>query len=189
MKIIKVEPYYPLYKINTGLYTPGGEFIKYNDLSDYIGLYHKLPNEQIWTNSIPSNNSELLLIKNNNFSDDVKLYNSRNNITIIEYSVPISYYPNPTENDYITGFIYRCFIQKRNNPRQTVMEIDSEQYNSLRNNNNGLNKSIWNSITFKWNITGQYAQTLNKDNIIKYSSNFPGLIEYFNVIGFNQFVK
>lgn len=175
------KPYYPLGKIQTGKYTSGNEFVLDTaDQEEYIGLYHLLPNGDYWTEAVPSDNSKKLTKKRFDFSNDVKAYNKINGVTQSNYISPISYIPIPTVDDYNIGYIFRYFVQKRNNPSKTIQEINSEQYNSLNIiNSPGLSITSWNYVTIKWTIATQFAKNLNLQEIIKAEqSGFVNLSKY-----------
>lgn len=172
------EPYYPLNKIITGKYTKGREFIldDYKQ-TEYVGLYHTLPNGDSWTGAEPNVNSKKILIKRFNESGDVKTYKQIKNISQSNYTAPVSFLPVPTELDYSTGFINRFFIQKRNEPYSTIQEIDVFQYNTINTRNRpGISGLMWNSVEIKWTIKGVYAEMLNLQEIAKAEQqNFPSL--------------
>ena len=49
----KTRPYFALHQIDTGKYTRGGEYYKL-DGDVYVGPYHILPNDQIFTGFVPA---------------------------------------------------------------------------------------------------------------------------------------
>lgn len=176
------EPFYPLHKIQTGKYTNGTEFVT-DDINqtDYIGLYHILPNGEYWTYSSPNPNSKKLISKRMDVSPDVKMYNNIRNLTPANYTSPVPYYVIPTTSDYELGFVMRYFVQKRNNPYATITEIDPAQYNTLNSRNQpGISSLLWNDVEIKWTIKGVYAVQLNSQEIRKAEAN--GFINLSNYL-------
>jgi len=175
-------PVYPISKIKTAQYTRGNEFIIDNtDQSEYIGLYHILPNDEYWTEPSPNDKSVKLLKRQSKVSDDVKLYRKINNLPPTNYLDPISYYPILKTDDYRLGYIMRCFVQKRNNPYLTIQEITPQQFNTINSiNKQGINALTWNSVEIKWTIKGVYAQMLNSKEI--YNAEQRGFINLSNFL-------
>lgn len=174
------HPYYAQHQVLTGQYTPGDEFILENG-NDYIGGYHVLPSNQFFTGFSPNDKSIELFIKLNDVSQDVKTYNKVNNIITSKYIGPIPYLVRPTLDDYNDGFVYRYFVQKRNNPLVTIIEIDVDQYNKINNRNQpGMNSTVWNSAIIKWKINGSYVQEFNDREIVdqQIEKGFIGLKSY-----------
>lgn len=160
-------PYYPLHKIDTGKYTSGNEFI-IDDIkqTDYIGLYHILPNGEYWSNASPKSDSVKLLPKKMMVTTDVRRYNILKNTTSSNYVSPIPYYPILSNVDYELGYVMRYFVQKRNNPYATIQEIDPTQFNTLNSKNNpGISELLWNNVEIKWALKGVYASQLNLQEI------------------------
>ena len=147
------KPYYNLHQITTGKYTLGYEFV-FSNGEDYTGPYHILPNGQFFTGFQPEANSEELFKKRITATQDLLTYNKITQGEINKYVPPIAFQPNPTPKDYDTGKIQRFFVQKRNSPLNTIMEIDSEQFNSVNvKNNPGINGVIYNSVIIEWVIS------------------------------------
>jgi hypothetical protein len=183
------EPFYPLHSIETGKYTPGGEYVVANKPHiDYIGLYHVLPNDQLWTGSTPTLNSEKLVPKRLDASDDVKRYDSIKQRDQSNYISPISYYPQPTFEEYRVGKIFRYFVQKRNNPYTTIQEIDAPQYISInRSNFTGIDGFVWNYVELEWVLNFNMAYEINKRVVSEASIKFPGLEKY--LVNYLEFTK
>jgi hypothetical protein len=166
---MSAAPIYPLSKIKTAQYTRGNELIIDNiDQNEYVGLYHILPNGEYWTEPSPNDKSIKLTEKQLKVSTDVKLYRQINNLPPTNYVDPISYYPILKPEDYQTGYIMRCFVQKRNNPYLTIQEITPQQFNSINTTNKqGISGLTWNSTEIKWSIKGVHAEMLNSQEIRK----------------------
>lgn len=172
---------YPLQQVEKGLYTKGGEYVIMNTGEDYIGLYHILPNEKIYSGDEPHNSAKQLQKKLYNVSEDVKLFNRLKNNTLSNYKSPIAMKPYPEKSDYEEGFYHRCFVQKRNNPINTIIEIDAEQYYKINTNNReGINGIIWRDIVIEWRIIGINADILNYNTLKDAEKEFPGILNHIN---------
>lgn len=183
------QPYYPPSDIQTGKYTSGGEFVFYQNYAiSYEGLYHILPNGQIWTHASPHRNSKRLQKKRFEASEDVKLYNKIRNESQSNYMSPTEVQVIPNTSDYDVGHFYRYFVQKVNSPISTLIEVDVDQINSMNSSNNeGINSNIWNSAEVKWYIKGKYAGELNQREVSRVSKNFTGIEKY--LVNFFEYVK
>jgi len=175
------EPYYPISKIKTGLYTPGNEFVEYLRFDqDYIGLYHELPNGEWWTGSIPFSGGVRLALKRFDASDDVKKYNQINSRAQSNYISPTPVQISPTDADYARGFIERYFVQRRDDPIQTIIEINADQFALINSKNRrGISALIWNSTIIEWQlIKGRYAGDINLNAVNSIKTKFPGIEKY-----------
>ncbi len=170
------QPYFNLHQIKTGLYTSGDEFVL-RDGSLYVGSYHILPTGQLFTGFQPEPTSVEIFEKRLNPTQDILRYNQITGNEINRYVPPISYSPSPTMDDYKKGKIQRFFVQKRNSPLNTILEIDSQQYNQINvQNNPGINGIIYNSLLFDWiisKIPKDDAFYLNQLTLQKNTLNFP----------------
>ena len=175
------KPYYGIHQIITGQYTAGNEYVL-ADGTDYIGVYHILPNGQRVTDARPNPDSDELFIKRNDVSDSVKQYNRINDIRTSQYSSPIPIQPQPSGRDYEIGEIERFFVQKRNNPYVTIAEIDAAQYNTTNTRNSpGINGGIWNKLMILWKISQvpiETASELNRRQVAQAERDFPGIGRY-----------
>lgn len=175
------QPYYGLHQITTGQYTEGNEFVIQTG-EMYIGAYHILPNGQRFTDFQPSNSSvelfELRLIP----TPEILKYNQITGNGVNRYIVPIPFQPNPTLDDYKRTKFERFFIQKRNSPSNTIMEIDGTQYNSINTTNKpGINGVLWNKLKIDWiisKIPKSDAEYLNLQQVFKNLPAFPHLSEF-----------
>lgn len=172
------KPYYNLHQITTGQFTDGNEFAL-NDGTIYVGSYHILPNNQRFTEFQPNGKSVELFELRLNPTQDILRYNQITGNAINKYIAPISFQPNPSLDDYKKGRIERFFIQKRNSSLNTIIEIDSNQFNSINTlNNPGINGVIWNKLKINWiisKIPKEDAFYLNQQQLIRNSINFPGI--------------
>lgn len=154
-------PYYGDHQIVAGQYTAGNEYVLDNG-DDYVGAYHVLPNGQLFTGSNRSTRSRQLFEKRIDLSEDVKIYNRINKLDVGRYVSPVIYLPRPTKSDYRAGKFQRYFVQKRNSPQYTTLEIDAEQYNTINvKNRPGINGMLWIRGSLTW-----YISLLPPDQIV-----------------------
>jgi len=175
------KPYYGLHQVIAGKYTPGNEYVLENG-DEYVGAFHVLPNGQVFTDTRPRPNSQELFVKRNDLSESVKLYNRVMKLKVPQYDSPVAIQPMLTSEDYERGEIQRFFVQKRNNPLTTIVEIDSVQYNAINKTNSpGLNGVIWNKALLYWKISlmpPDDAATLNRRELERSERSFPGIITF-----------
>lgn len=183
------HPYYAKHQLLTGQYTSGNELIL-SDGTNYVGGYHIQPNGKYFTEFSPTSKSVELFEKRFDWTEDVKVYNRINNVTNSNYLQPIPYLVSPSLEDYQDGYVYRFFVQKRNNPRVTIIEIDSDQYNKINSKNQpGINSVIWNFISIKWKLNGSSIYEYNEREILSSEVQFKfiGLRAYLkNLLEFSK---
>lgn len=174
-------PYYNLHQIITGVYTEGNEFV-FADGTDYIGMYYVIPTGQRFSGPRPENNSRELFVKRISQTNDSLVYNRINETVIPNYRSPISMEVFPTEYDYNRGFMQRFFLQKRNSPLNSIIEINSEQYNSVNTTNRpGINGVIWNKLRINWKISKiprADASYINQLTLTQVENSFPHIGKY-----------
>lgn len=172
------RPYYNLHQIITGQYSDGNEFIL-KDGSVYSGPYHILPTGQKFTEFVPSSKSVELFELRFTPTKDILNYNNISGVNSNQYSVPTPYQPMPNAADYKFGRIERFFVQKRNNPLFTIMEIDATQYNSINSQNKpGINAVIWNKLKIWWIISKiplEDTKYINQQTLIRANLQFDGI--------------
>lgn len=175
------QPYYALHQISKGLYTEGNEYV-FEDGSEYVGLYHITPNGQRFSGPRPERTTKQLFIKRLTQTGDNLVYNKLSESQFPKYVSPVLITPLPTNEDYNRNYIQRCFVQKRNNPLNTIIEVDSQQYNSVNTTNKpGINGVIWNRCLVKWiisKIPQADAKYINESTLIRTSVKFPHLGQY-----------
>lgn len=175
------RPYYALHQILTGQFTDGSEFVL-GDGTIYAGSFHILPSNQRFTGFQPEPDSRELFELRLNPTADILKYNQINQLQIQRYLTPTPVQPNPTLDDYKFGKIERFLIQKRNNPKLTIMEIDAQQFNSINTRNSpGINGIIWNKIKLEWiisKIPKSDAAYLNQQTILTNETHFAGITTY-----------
>jgi hypothetical protein len=175
------QPYYNLHQLALGQYTDGNEYV-FSDGTDYIGLYYVTPNGQRFTGARPEPTSKQLFIKRATQTNDSLVYNK---ITLSEnpnYVNPVLFVPIPNTEDYSIGRIQRYFVQKRNQPDSSIVEINGEQYNGVNvTNRPGINGVIWNKTLVWWQISKlppNDASLKNKMEIERVITKFKGLDVY-----------
>ena len=180
MGIIDRE-YYGRHRIDTGKYATPNQFIFLNG-NDYVGPYHILPNGKSFTGFIPDLKSKQLLEKGEKFiSNDVINYNNIKNEQLPTHKSPIPIFPLISESDIENGYIERFFIQRRNNPENTIIEIDLDQYLNIGVESNNISQVNYNAVYLKWhisNLTPKILIELNTQQLLKAEKKFKGLSKF-----------
>lgn len=180
MGIIQRE-YYGRHQIDTGRYAVPNQFIYLNG-KDYIGPYHILPNGKFFTGFIPDMKSVQIIEKlNQNISADVISYNTLKKTQVPNHKSPVPIIPIIGETEIELGYIERFFIQKRNNPTNTIIEIDLEQYLNIGLENENISKINYNATFLKWHISNLETPILielNRSSVNKAEKNFKGIKKY-----------
>ncbi len=175
------QPYFGLHQLTKGLYTNGNEFVLDNGM-DYVGLYHINPNGQRFTGARPEKTTQLLTVKRFNQTPETLLYNKVTANVNPTYVSPVLIAPIPEMSDYQRGTIQRFFLQKRNSPKNSIIEVDSNQYNSVNTTNKpGINGVIWNRCLINWiisKIPKEDTLYLNTRSINQVLIKFPHINEY-----------
>lgn len=176
------RPYYGQHQILTSQYAKLGEFVLI-DGTDYEGMYHELPNGQTFTGETQSLKSIEIIKKDFNVSPDVRQYNNIRGNSIVTYTSPKLFFPIITKDDYDNGYIERFFVQKRNNPVNTVIEISYDEYTNIGTDPGNINSMAWNNVFIRWKIsklTPDILSTLNKMEVDIAEIVFPGLKKYLS---------
>lgn len=172
------RPYFNLHQVITGQYSPGNEYVN-EDGTDYIGQFHILPTNQFFTGPRPEEHSQEIFFKRGEITQDVLSYNKVTGNRMAQYEVPIAIEPRPTSSDYQAGEMERFFVQKRNSPLNSIIEIDSTQYNKINTKNSpGINGIIWKGIKIVWKISKlpkEDSFLANQRTIIAANVEFPGI--------------
>ena len=175
------RPYFNLHQIIAGQYTAGGEFVL-DDGRDYVGQYHILPTNQYFTEPRPELTSQELFLKRDDVTADALIFNRIQNRKTAQYEVPVAIEPRPTTEDYAAAAMERYFVQKRTSPLNTIIEIDSIQYNRINTiNNPGINGTLWNDLKVEWKISKLPIDDViwhNTRTVIASNSVFPGIGRY-----------
>ena len=96
------------------------------------------------------------------------------------YLNPKYFYPEPDEQDYERGFIYRYFAQKKNDI-SSIMEINKDDFDSANTSNyQGLDEGILNLSVIEWTISGPIAAARQANNRVLLFANdqSPGILSY-----------
>lgn len=176
-----VIKYYPKSRVEENQYTNGEDYLI--EGKPYVGYYFKLSNGQVYSGKSPLIGPNYLLESNKNKSKAILIQGTQ------EFYKPVSYYPTPTEEDYIRGYFYRFFAKKRN-INGFVIEINQETYESLKNANSIYDYVTYETINQYWRITGPVedynyngfivkgARSVNKRLVESKNETFKGLFEY-----------
>lgn len=177
------RPYYNLHQIITGRYTSGDEYVL-EDGTDYVGPFHILPTNQLFTGPRPEPKSKEIFEKRLDVTNDILRYNINTGNKTSRYETPIAISRVPTGDEYAIGIMERYFVQKRNSPSNTIIEIDNIQFNKINQQNNpGINGVIWKELLINWRISKipkQDAYELNRRLVTEAENNFPGLKNFLS---------
>ena len=141
--------YIPKNKIQTGLYTNGGEYALASNQQDYSGPYYKLYNGKFFTGNGPNDTTTKELIPTP-FIDG-----GGPPLQTIPYNPLL-----PTPQDYKNGVFTRYFSIRRNQPLFT--EIDKDTYDKYQQQDPQVLWNLYRTFSLSWELTGninQVAQT------------------------------
>jgi hypothetical protein len=189
-------PYYPKNRIETNLYTRGGEFSVTITGEEYKGYYYKLYNGTFFTGKTPNDkpNQELIplipqLVEESpvivTLSQDNDL-NLRKYVSLLETSpkdkrLPVPYYPKPTKQDYELGEIQRYFSKKVN--EIIFIEISQIDFDNLIEQNSAYLWQYYTTFSIPWEISGI------KDEVENINKKIVALAEFNNkVAGFGTYI-
>jgi hypothetical protein len=139
--------YIPENKIQTNLYTTGGEFVYASTQLPYTGHYYKLYNGKFFTGSTPNVPDSKEIIKQN-----TPLLSPTNNL---QYSPLL-----PTEQDYKNGSFNRYFSLRLNQP--LFVEISKATKDLFDQKDPSVPWKTNKTFSLIWQLTGdinQVAQT------------------------------
>jgi hypothetical protein len=175
--------YYPSFKIIPNQSTLGGEFLLNGE--SYVGKYYITYDKRAFTGPSPEIGPNELLERDVAFAykpgpdnpnvesilDELESENIEVHTKKTLSANPISYYPQPTDDDYKKGYIIRYFTKKENE-RGFVIEISQDEYNSIVNGTANYDIRLYQVTTILWKLTGPLNNTRKSQyNII------PGIIE------------
>ena len=170
-KYITKPVYTPNAKIRIALYTEGKEYMYADTLEEYIGLYHKYPNDAIYTmaNWVPGKSRPIIEYVNqssaadllDNTGNDIGKKSSNNGIyfrltesRFNNHYKPPYYYPQPTKEVYDVGYFDRYFAQKINDEAD-ITEVTSDEYDRKNTlNNPGIDEGLYRFVLIQWTIDG-----------------------------------
>jgi hypothetical protein len=72
---------------------------------------------------------------------------------------PISYIPNPTEDDYSTGYIQRNFAQKTNDKDAPIFEINIEDDSTINSFND-----YYTTVSIQWRLVGTPQEIMDSNS-------------------------
>jgi hypothetical protein len=198
--------YYPKSQIVTNLYTNGQEYIIKSTSENYIGNYWKTSDGKFFTGKTPDdiNIQELIsfsdtLPKNNldtlNTSTQtpeasevfvnspiISEYNKINSEFSTSKFLPLSFNPQPTQDDYNLGEFTRYFCKKTN--ELIYIEINKDTYDKLLGQEPTYLWQLYTPFKYQWIISGD-KETVYKTNeqITRY------MITKFKFPAFNKFLR
>ena len=90
--------------------------------------------------------------------DSIKRYNKVKTNFLTNPKNINTYVPNPTEDDYLRGYITRFFIQKTNDLESPIYEVSSSSYRKY------LNSTTYRGTSLRWRISGPLDTIFNDNN-------------------------
>lgn len=166
--------YIPKNKIQTNLYTVGGEFVYLDSKMDYVGPYYKLYNGTYFTGGSPNtpNKKEIIPV----------LLNIDNSNNTIVNSSP-TYDPIlPTDQDYNNGEFIRYFSVKRN--QNIYTEINKNIYSKFQSQDSKVSWRLYKVFSLIWKLTG------NSEDIALINKNMVELTEVKEkIFGLGKYLK
>jgi hypothetical protein len=190
--------YYPKSQIVTNLYTNGQEYIIKSTNENYIGNYWKTSDGKFFTGKTPEdkNIQELILLSlTSNVTPNINpILNSPNwlpnDFSSKEYPkyryedklTPVSFNPQPTQDDYALGEFTRYFCKKTNELR--YIEINKDTYEKLTGQDSTYLWQLYTPFKYQWIISGD-KETVYKTNeqVTRY------MTTKFKFPAFNKFLK
>jgi hypothetical protein len=165
--------YIPKNKIQTNLYTSGGEYAYASDLKDYIGYYYKLYNGRFFTGKTPDE----LDSKELTFTPFIDGGNAVPLPLIIPYNPLL-----PTEQDYQVGQFIRYFNIKRN--QDIFTEISKDTYNKFKQQDPQISWRLYRVFSLSWILKGDI------NNVAQTNKNITELTEVKEkVLGLSLYLK
>tara|TARA_R110002050_G_scaffold248653_1_gene386422 strand:+ start:218 stop:868 length:651 start_codon:yes stop_codon:yes gene_type:complete len=170
-RFIQKPVYTPESKIRGGLFTQGKEWMYADTLKEYVGLYHKYPNEAVYTEAAyyPLTSKPIIAYveqsaiipildeEGNSTGDETannSLYYQITEKRFNNYYTPPYYYPEPSPEIYDVGFMLRYFAQ-RINVVNDITEINPDEFDRKNTGNQpGIDEQLYNFVKIKWTIDG-----------------------------------
>ena len=195
--------YIPKNRIQSNLYTAGGEYLLEKDNSEYIGYYYKLYDGKVYTGKNPDDKPNFSLIPftpiltreifGELFPQNY-IYISKGDIDVVNYlniknispdstlNSPQLYLTQPTEQDYKLGEFRRYFCKKNN--EFTYIEISKSDYDKLVKKDPTIDFTSWFPFNIPWSLTG------DKDKVGQTNKNIVLLqINKDKLYGFDKYLK
>lgn len=102
---------------------------------------------------------------------------------------PVPRRPEPTEDDYERGYMYRYFLQLKRPEGKPPFEVDRQQFESWQNAEQGISQSLYRGLEVKWKLAGPKERKTNdlgypvrsgvrptNENLVElYEEDLPGL--------------
>lgn len=199
--------YYPKSQIVTNLYTNGQEYVLKSNNQNYIGFYWKTSDGKFFTGKTPEDKniqelinatsttslqysnltSEAFEVKNtsvylNNSNVIAEEYNKINLKFLNINNIPLSFNPQPTQDDYDLGEFTRYFCKKTNEIR--YLEINKDTYEKLLGQDSSYLWQLYIPFKYQWLISG------DKETVYKTNNNITNyMIVKFKFPLFNKFLK
>lgn len=172
--------YTPLNRIQTNLFTGGGEYYIISTGENYQGYYYKLYNGKAYTGKTPDdyqsfelgiynasqiqniNANQQTLVKQSITSFDteellpgISTYLSvtgtpTENPTVLK--APTTYFPQPTPQQYQVGEFIRYFAKKNN--ELLYLEVSNQTYSSLKGQDSTYIWQYYTAFQLPWQISG-----------------------------------
>lgn len=159
-------------------YTKGLDYYTMSGF-EYVGQYYINPENNIAYVYDDTKIDTKILIPRHTFNTETIRLRST---TKGGYEAPVPIKIKPTDFEYTIGILERYFVNKRNSPLNTIVEIDIEQFSNIKSNSkkSGIDLNIYNSIRFKWMISGniKYVQNYNLRQIRDNLKDFKGLDKF-----------
>jgi hypothetical protein len=195
--------YIPKNRIQSNLYTAGGEYLLEKDNSEYIGYYYKLYDGKVYTGKNPDDKPNFSLIPftpiltreifGELFPQNY-IYISKGDIDVVNYlniknispdstlNSPQLYLTTPTEQDYKLGEFQRYFCKKNN--EFSYLEISKSDYDKLVKKDPTIDFTSWFPFNIPWSLTG------DKDKVGQTNKNIVLLqINKDKLYGFDKYLK
>lgn len=176
--------YYNENQIKTGLYTSGNELLD-SDGRDYVGPYHRYPNDTFWKGFNPEDTPIQLYRRNKIVPDNTltRMYKKDLNKKISNYIEPMPYYPIITKYDRDSNQIERYFVTLSNLEDAKIIEIDQSQFLSINSINvEGIDGTRWKGGWLTWYLNPEIAKIKNPKEISILNKTISGIYYYLQNI-------
>jgi len=98
----------------------------------------------------------------NNYINNINRYAViQKDFGLIKIPSLTAFFPEPSDDDYMIGYISRNFAQKTNDLNSPIFEIDSNRISEI------ITSEFYNIVSIKWRLTGtpQEIMDSNKNSI------------------------
>ena len=147
--------YTPSYIKRQNQYTKGGEYMIEGE--EYIG-YYNITVRGPYTGRVYADKEQPLFVLKTVFNEQSQIYTGLAEgigyATDLDFDDPTPAVIAPSKDDIKRGFFNRYFIQKRNDKRARVYELDKDQYSTVSDGTAGINPSLFKSVVLRWKILG-----------------------------------